>query len=56
MSRVLDSRTQILLQEYIVELQKIYGEHLQKIILYGSRARRFPRGLGLRHHDSDRSG
>ena len=39
MSRVLDSRTQILLQEYIVELQKIYGEHLQKIILYGSRAR-----------------
>lgn len=39
MRRELDYRTQTLLQEYIEELQKIYGEHLQKIILYGSRAR-----------------
>ena len=39
MGRVLDYQTQILLQGYIEELRKIYGEHLQKIILYGSRAR-----------------
>lgn len=28
-----------LLNEYIVELQKIYGKHLQSVILYGSYAR-----------------
>jgi len=39
MGRALDYQTQILLQGYIEELRKIYGEHLQKIILYGSRAR-----------------
>ena len=39
MGRVIDCQTQILLQGYIEELRKIYGEHLQKIILYGSRAR-----------------
>ncbi len=39
MGRVLDYQTQMLLQGYIEELRKIYGEHLQKLILYGSRAR-----------------
>ena len=39
MGRALDYQTQTLLQGYIEELRKIYGEHLQKIILYGSRAR-----------------
>ena len=28
-----------LLQQYIVHIQKIYGSHLQKVILYGSYAR-----------------
>ena len=39
MGRALDYQAQTLLQGYIEELRKIYGEHLQKIILYGSRAR-----------------
>lgn len=34
------SRTiQSLLEQYIVEIKKIYGTHLRKIILYGSYAR-----------------
>ncbi len=39
MQRELDSQTLTLLHGYIEELRKIYGDHLQKIILYGSRAR-----------------
>lgn len=30
---------QRLLEKYVVEIQKIYGIHLKKIILYGSYAR-----------------
>lgn len=32
-------KIQSLIQEYVVEIQKIYGSHLNKIILYGSYAR-----------------
>lgn len=38
---------QSLLMEYIKEMQKIYGNHLQEVILYGSYAR------GDYHKDSD---
>ena len=31
--------TQNLLEQYVEEIKKIYGTHLQKIILYGSYAR-----------------
>lgn len=30
---------EILLEQYIAEISKIYGEHLKKVILYGSYAR-----------------
>ncbi|MBS6196573.1 MAG: nucleotidyltransferase domain-containing protein [Clostridiales bacterium] len=30
---------QILLKEYLIEIQKIYGSHLKSVILYGSYAR-----------------
>jgi len=32
-------KTQDLIEQYVVEIQKIYGDHLRKIILYGSYAR-----------------
>ena len=31
--------TQILIEQYIAEIKKIYGTHLRKVILYGSYAR-----------------
>lgn len=30
---------QSLIEQYIIEIKKIYGTHLRKIILYGSYAR-----------------
>ena len=33
------SITQSLIEQYVIEVQKIYGQHLRKIILYGSYAR-----------------
>lgn len=30
---------QNLIEKYVLEIQKIYGEHLKKVILYGSYAR-----------------
>lgn len=39
--------TQTLLARYVMEVQKIYGVHLRKVILYGSYAR------GDYHADSD---
>lgn len=33
------SLTQSLIEQYVIEVQKIYGQHLRKIILYGSYAR-----------------
>ena len=38
---------QNLMELYIIEIQKIYGDHLRKVILYGSYAR------GDFHADSD---
>lgn len=35
----MQQKTQRLIEQYLLEIKKIYGSHLQKVILYGSYAR-----------------